>query len=85
MTTGPTRAIEELRAELDAAERKAWDALGRYKFWMFGYYAAGWVNVNRIGHFKRPSPFRVLVETARARQPLVARPTAVPLLQDEAA
>ena len=29
--------------EINDAERKAWDALARYKFWMFGYWAAIWV------------------------------------------
>ena len=35
---------EKLRRELDEAERKAIDALGRYKFQMFGYWAAIWVH-----------------------------------------
>jgi|GEM_PF-4578995 len=31
-------AYERLQAEMDEAEVKAWDALGRYKFQMFGYW-----------------------------------------------
>lgn len=83
--SGPTRQIAELAHELDEAERKAWDSLGRYKFWMFGYWAAIWVHLNRIGHFKRPNPWRPLVDVARARQPLVRHPIPAPLLTDREA
>lgn len=55
----------DLEAEMRAAERKAWAALGRYKFWMFGYWAGIWVHLNRVSGLKRPNPFRKLVETAR--------------------
>jgi hypothetical protein len=58
-------AAAELRRELDIAEQKAWDALGRYKFQMFGYWAAIWVHLNRIGNFKRPNPWKKLVLEAR--------------------
>lgn len=58
--------VNKLEAELNATERKAWDALARYKFWMFGYWAAAWVRLNRIGEFGRPNPFRPLVDLARA-------------------
>lgn len=57
--------MEKLAAELDEAEAKAWDALARYKFQMFGYWAAIWVHLNRVGDFKRPNPFRRLVKEAR--------------------
>lgn len=56
---------DRLQHELDVAERKAWDALGRYKFQMFGYWAAIWVHLNRIGNFKRPNPWARLVKEAR--------------------
>lgn len=82
MTSGPTRTAIELAHELDEAERKAWDSLGRYKFWMFGYWAAIWVHLNRIGHFKRSNPWKVLVLAARAHQPLVVHPIPAPLLGD---
>ena len=59
-------AIErKLKAELEDAEEKAWAALGRYKFQMFGYWAAIWVHLNRIGKFKRPNPWKGLVRSAR--------------------
>jgi hypothetical protein len=56
---------ERLIEELDTAERKAWDSLGKYKFQMFGYWAAIWVHLNRIGGFKRPNPWKQLVHVAR--------------------
>jgi hypothetical protein len=57
---------EKLRGELDDAEAKAWQSLARYKFKMFGYHAAWWVKLNRIGDFKRPNPWKGLVTAARA-------------------
>ena len=50
---------------MDDAEIKAVDALARYKFQMFGYHAAIWVNLNRIGGFKHPNPFKFAVDAAR--------------------
>ncbi len=59
------RLEREIEKELDEAESKAWDALGRYKFQMFGYWAAIWVHLNRIGGFDRPNPWKKLVLMAR--------------------
>lgn len=53
--------------ELNQAELKAWQSLSRYKFLMFGYWAALWVHLNRIGNFKKPNPFANLVHLARTR------------------
>jgi hypothetical protein len=47
------------------AERKAWESLARYKFWMFGYYAAQWVLLNKLSESKLKNPFRGLVKVAR--------------------
>ena len=58
---------EQLLAELDQAERDAWKNLGRYKFWMFGYFAARWVYLNRLTGAKRPNPFKPIVLLARQR------------------
>ena len=58
---------DQLLAELEDAERKAWDSLSRYKFQMFGYWAAIWVHLNRIGRFRRRNPWRGLVMEARGR------------------
>lgn len=61
--------LEEYRSlfrhALDEAEVKAWESLGRYKFQMFGYWAAWWVKLNKLGQFKRPNPWSGLVQTAR--------------------
>jgi hypothetical protein len=56
---------DRLRHELDVAERRAWDALSRYKFQMFGYWAAIWVHLNRVGGFKKPNPWKSVVLAAR--------------------
>ncbi len=58
---------DSLTTALDEAERKAWDALSRYKFQMFGYWAAIWVHLNHIGDFRRPNPWRSVVMDARRR------------------
>lgn len=55
-----------LEKELHEAELKAWDALARYKFMMFGYWAAIWVHLNRVTKARRPNPFKNLVALARA-------------------
>lgn len=55
----------ELVRELDEAESKAWDSLARYKFQMFGYWAAIWVHLNRLSGLKRPNPWRKIVAVAK--------------------
>lgn len=57
--------IKELKQE---AKEKAVDSLARYKFMMFGYYAAIWVYLNQIDSEKESNPFRVLVDYARQIQ-----------------
>lgn len=57
-------------ADLDEFEARAWDAMARYKLWMFGYWAARWVGTHsllrRAGLATRPSnPFKPLVHLAR--------------------
>ena len=56
---------EKLRRERDDAEVKAWDSLARYKFQMFGYWAAIWVHLNRLCADRQPNPFAGLVRAAR--------------------
>lgn len=58
--------VETLKA---VAERKAWDSLARYKFVMFGYWAAVWVHLNRLENRKAPNPFTALVKFARGMLP----------------
>lgn len=61
---------DDLRAKVmkkrDAVELKAWQALARYKFWMFGYHAAQWVLLTQHLGDGRPNPFKILVKAARA-------------------
>lgn len=52
--------------QCDEAARKAIDSLAKYKFIMFGYWAAMWVHLNRLRDAPRPSPFKALVQAARA-------------------
>ncbi|MBA7607534.1 hypothetical protein ES703_14693 [subsurface metagenome] len=54
----------DLEANLYEAETKAWRSLAHYKFMMFGYWAAIWVHLNRIGEFNKPNPFLPLVDLA---------------------
>ncbi len=58
----------KLLTEMDEAEHKAWDALSRYKFWMFGYWAAIWIHLNRVSGANRPNPWKGLVKYARKQQ-----------------
>ena len=51
----------DLEIEMREAEVKAWRSLAGYKFVMFGYWAAIWVHLNRIGGFDKPNPFKPLV------------------------
>ena len=59
--------------ELDHAEREAWNALSRYKFQMFGYWAAIWVHLNRLSQARRKNPWSGLVKTARETTSTVSR------------
>lgn len=65
MEPSPEQIATELQVYLDDAERKAWDALSRYKFQMFGYWASVWVHLNRVSQAGRPNPWRGLVQAAR--------------------
>ncbi|HHY45733.1 MAG TPA: hypothetical protein GX506_00335 [Firmicutes bacterium] len=65
MEPSPEQIVDELRIHLDDAERRAWDALSRYKFQMFGYWASVWVHLHRITQAGRPNPWRRLVQAAR--------------------
>lgn len=67
---------DKIIAELDEAEAKAWDSLGRYKFQMFGYWAAIWVHLNRISGAKRPNPWKELVARAKRNVHVALEPAA---------
>lgn len=51
-------------AKIDA-EHKAIDALARYKFMMFGYWAAIWTYLNNLDDHKDANPFSSLVQEAK--------------------
>jgi len=61
------RQEHDFEIHLREAEEKAWESLARYKFQMFGYWAAIWVHLNRIGGFRKPNPWADLVKEARER------------------
>lgn len=54
-----------IRQQMKDRVATAYHALSSYKFWMFGYHAAAWVNLNRLLTEKQPNPFRCLVAAAR--------------------
>lgn len=56
---------ERLEADRDEAERKAIDALSRYKFQIFGYWAAIWVHLNRVIGDGQRNPFASYVRLAK--------------------
>ena len=62
-------AVEQLCIEWEDSTRQAYDALARYKFWMFGYHAARVVFlgsiIDRLGGPKLANPFGNLVQEAR--------------------
>jgi hypothetical protein len=61
------RKDHQIECELENCVIKALDALGRYKFWMFGYWAAIWVHLNHLHPIVggRGNPFRDLVKLAK--------------------
>ncbi len=63
--------LDQLLIEWQDSTRKAYDALARYKFWMFGYHAAHVVYlatlIHRAGGPRLANPFAGLVAAARER------------------
>ena len=58
---------DRIKHEMAIAEAKAWEALAGYKFWMFGYHAAKWVQLSQLLGRPHPSPFRPAVDLAREK------------------
>jgi hypothetical protein len=56
---------DAIHAAMEVERQKAIDALGRYKFWMFGYHASGWVKLSRLCGCKHANPFSAFVKMAR--------------------
>lgn len=65
----------EVSRYLDEAERKAWDSLARYKFYMFGYWAAMWGEMNDISGIHRPNPFSDLALWASGERGRLVQPS----------
>lgn len=63
----PELNIAELERHLNEAEEKAHKSLSLYKFMNFGYWAAIWTHLNRVGKFHRPNPFTDYVKLARKK------------------
>lgn len=62
-----TTIHQYLERQLKEAETKALRALAGYKFYMFGYWAARWVQLNKDGGFRKPNPFKDYVALARKK------------------
>ena len=60
--------MNKIELARSAAKEKAVDFLGRYKFQMFGYWAALWVSLNRLCEKREKSPFQDFVIMARAKK-----------------
>lgn len=60
--------IDKIKATMAEHEAKAWGALAGYKFYMFGYHAAQWVQLNKLLPEHEPNPFTELVEVARGER-----------------
>jgi hypothetical protein len=67
MTKSKDSVRARFLAELDSAEKDAWRCLAQYKFWMFGYYAARWITINKILRTHRPNPWKEIVQIAKEK------------------
>ena len=56
---------QKIQDQMEDAYVKAIEALSGYKFWMFGYHAARWVQLNRLIKTKAANPFSSFVVAAR--------------------
>ncbi len=59
-----------IKLQVEDSILKAWEALSGYKFWMFGYHAARFINYNRLlppNEKVQPNPFIELVKIARSK------------------
>jgi len=67
MATDETTLRDRVLEARDRHAARAWSSLARYKFWMFGYHAAGFVQLNQLleKSDRMANPFRALVHRAR--------------------
>lgn len=59
-----TAMVGRIGQAMAEAEANAWACLGKYKFLLFGYWAARWVTLNKMLGEHNPNPFRKLVQFA---------------------
>ena len=66
-TMGKSAALakQNLTLHIEEARENALKSLASYKFFMFGYWAAIWIHLNRLLDKPQPNPFRDLVKLAR--------------------
>ena len=64
----PEAIRRRLEQDLEEAEGKAHKNLALYKFMNFGYWAAIWMHLNRVGNFHRRNPFSDYVKLARKKR-----------------
>lgn len=60
-----TNTKSKILGLMEESERKAWDSLGRYKFFMFGYHASAWVKYNQLLDEPLPNPFADIVNHSK--------------------
>ena len=65
---GANQVLRTIHDARNQAHLKALDALGRYKFEMFGYHASAWVKYNQLmpKQYKQGNPFKAFVKLARS-------------------
>jgi ribosomal protein L1 len=61
----------DIKTAKQEALETAIDSLARYKFMMFGYWAAIWVHLNNLDSTHEPNPFKKYVHLARQRQQIL--------------
>jgi len=54
-----------ITSHMEQAEKKAWKALSRHKYQMFGYWAGVWCQLNSINGRQKSSPFDELIQVAK--------------------
>ncbi len=54
-----------LKTDKEVAYQKAIESLAKYKFMMFGYWAAIWVHLNKLDQTNEPNPFSDFVKLAK--------------------
>lgn len=62
--------MDKIEIKKKEAFDKAIDSLARYKFIMFGYWAAIWVHLNHISLVKNKNPFQHFVKLAKGLKSL---------------